>query len=68
MEPTQEPRKKQLAAAVTEAEKDAVELAVKVDDLGSVSEALRTRTVSELIERGNELLARLKTMGETAVA
>lgn len=61
---TQEPRSKQLAAAVSEAEKKAAELAVEVDKLGSVSEALRVMTVDQLIGRGRELMARLREIGE----
>lgn len=67
--PLQAPRNKQLSAAVSEEEKSAAELAVRIDKLGTVSEALRTRTVTQLIERGRELLSHLEQMSqEEAVA
>jgi hypothetical protein len=59
MEPT-EPRKQVVAAAVSQGEKKAIELAVEVDGLGSVSEALRANTVTALIARGEALIARLR--------
>lgn len=61
MEISQEPRRSQIGAAVTAGEKKAIELAVEVDGLGSVSEALRRFTAQQLIDRGEELLAHLRT-------
>jgi hypothetical protein len=66
METQQEPRKKVVNAAVTETEKEAVEMAVKVDELGSVSEALRRFTVTQLIERGEEILSHLRTVARAS--
>jgi hypothetical protein len=62
METPQESRRLTVSAACTASEKSAAELAVRIDKLGSVSEALRSHTLSDLIERGMELEAKLATM------
>lgn len=64
---TQEDRRATtISAAVSFDEREAIHLAVRIDKLTSVSEALRSQTVTQLIERGRTLLAQLEQLSAHA--